>query len=91
MSPKAVAPLVPIAAAQIAGRRLHPDRHDMFTWRRERRVRDRRNGNFQERLLRKSSIFSVVCGAFQIIQRRTDMNDAAEGSRVVIVRALEIG
>src|SRR5687767_157309 len=47
-------------------------------------VRDRRNGDFQKRLLGESPVFGVIGGPLQIVERRADVNDAAQRLRWII-------
>src|SRR5687767_13890625 len=47
-------------------------------------VRDRRNGDFQKRLLGESPVFGVIGGPLQIVERRTDVNDAAQRLRLIM-------
>src|ERR1044071_1911573 len=81
---QSVALLLPIAVAQMIGRRLHPDRHDVFAGRRQGRVGDRGKGDFQKRLAREAPVLGVVRGALQVIDGRANVDDPAQRCGVVV-------
>ena len=81
--------LFPVAAFELEGRVLHVDRHHVLALRREAGIGERRDCDFQIRLLGEIAVLGFVEGAFEIINLRTDVDAAAQSA--IVIFAFERG